>query len=232
MFKKLIFFYAFLLIWGFITPPIYAKPTLHDNATKDKYQAEHDALYRDIINRQKLTRQKSGWYFLGGFGVLDTIKDYQNKEVRNYLATLNLKTGVQSFFKKYVGVRGFFAWDLGGGRVNYQSHKDPTGSFFTMLSVGMDILMEFPLGSYKHYLGAFGGAGVAMVVYMDRQDFKFFKHAMYSGGLMIDGGLTLTLFLKHRLEWGFKILPTARMFSNSKRFETLPLFYMAYSYKF
>ncbi|AFI03609.1 outer membrane protein [Helicobacter cetorum MIT 00-7128] len=192
----------------------------------------HEALYKSIINRQRLTRKKSGWYFGTGFGVLDAIKDYQGKEVKNFIATLNLKTGVQSFFKRYVGVRGFFAWDLGTGKVNYQSHSDPTNSFFTMLSVGMDIIMEFPLGSYKYYLGAFGGAGGGVVVYADNENFKLIKHAAYAGGLTIDGGISLTLFLRHRIEWGFKILPTARMLSKSERFETSAMFYMMYNYKF
>ncbi len=197
-----------------------------------RHKKAHEALYKSIVNRQRLTRKKSGWYFLVGFGVLDAIKDYKGKEVKNFIATLNLKTGVQTFFKKYVGVRGFFAWDLGTGKVNYQSHKDPTNSFFTMLSVGMDIIMEFPLGSYKYYLGAFGGAGGGVVVYADNENFRLIKHGAYAGGLTIDGGITLALFLRHRIEWGFKILPTARMLSKSERFETSAMFYMSYNYKF
>ncbi len=42
--------------------------------------------------------KKSGWYFLGGFGAVEAIKDYQGQEMKDWIATLNLKTGVQSFF--------------------------------------------------------------------------------------------------------------------------------------
>ncbi|WP_041200220.1 outer membrane beta-barrel protein [Helicobacter pylori] len=230
-FKKSVYFYYFLIV-GLTASVLDATPIIRNNAPQKNYQEAHEKLYRSIINRQKLTRQKSGWYFLGGFGAVEATKDYQGKEVKNWIVTFNLKTGVQSFFKKYIGIRGVFAWDLGAGRVNYQRHKDPTNSFFNMFAVGLDIILEFPLGSYKHYLGAFGGAGGALAIYADRQDFKFFRHAVYSGGLVIDGGVTLTLFLKHRFEVGFKILPTARLLSDSKRFETSPLFYTAYSYKF
>ncbi|WRG51218.1 outer membrane protein [Helicobacter pylori] len=231
MFKKIIFLCVFL-IGGFAIPPLDAMPILRNKTPKKNYQEAHEKLYRSIINRQKLTRKKSGWYFLGGVGAVEAIKDYQGQEMKDWIATLNLKTGVQSFFKKYIGIRGVFAWDLGSGKVNYQSHKDSTNSFFTMLAVGLDVIMEFPLGSYKHYLGAFGGARGALVVYTDKQNFKFFKHSVVSGGLAISGGVMLTLFLRHRIELGFKILPTARLLSSSSRFETSPLFYAAYSYKF
>ncbi len=65
MFKKIIFLCVFL-IGGFVIPPLEAMPILRNKTPKKNYQEAHEKLYRSIINRQKLTRKKSGWYFLGG----------------------------------------------------------------------------------------------------------------------------------------------------------------------
>lgn len=37
-----------------------------------------------------------------------------------------------------------------------------------MFVVGLDVIMEFFLGSYKYYLGVFGGVRGVLVVYMDK----------------------------------------------------------------
>lgn len=112
MFKKIIFLCVFL-IGGFVIPPLEAMPILRNKTPKKNYQEAHEKLYRSIINRQKLTRKKSGWYFLGGVGAVEAIKDYQGKEMKDWIATLNLKTGVQSFFKNTSGSGGFLHGILG-----------------------------------------------------------------------------------------------------------------------
>ncbi|GAA7815952.1 hypothetical protein HpCOL199_04320 [Helicobacter pylori] len=98
-------------------------PILHDKTPKKNYQAAHEKLYRSIINRQKLTRKKSGWYFLGGFGAVEAIKHYQGKDMKDWIAMHNLTPCVQRCLKTEIGIRWVFAWQLGSGQVNNQNNK-------------------------------------------------------------------------------------------------------------
>ncbi|PAF42142.1 hypothetical protein BJI48_07420 [Helicobacter sp. 11S02596-1] len=186
-----------------------------------------------IRERQKLVRQKSGKYIGVGIGGFQVKKAYKEQNQISFPATLSLKGGVQTFFNKNIGIRGFFGLDMATGFINYEFAKDPSHSFYSMFSLGIDIIGEFPLTkSYKHFLGAFAGIGGGATIYADNENFSLFKHAITSAGIMIEGGVTLSLFVRHRFELGFKILPTAKQLLNSKKFETSLMPYVMYNYKF
>ncbi|PAF52339.1 hypothetical protein BKH44_02795 [Helicobacter sp. 13S00477-4] len=186
-----------------------------------------------IREKQKLIRAKSGQYVGVGIGGFEVKKDYNNQNQINTPMILSLKTGVQTFFNKNIGIRGFFGLDMGTGLLNYYFSKDPSKSFYSMLSLGIDMIAEFPLSrSYKHFLGAFVGIGGGATIYTDNDNFSLFKNAVYAAGLMIEGGITLSIFVKHRIEFGLKILPTSKSLLNNKRFETSLMPYVMYNYKF
>ncbi|PAF43353.1 outer membrane beta-barrel protein [Helicobacter sp. 11S03491-1] len=192
-----------------------------------------DSSIAQIRNKQELIRKKSGKYIGIGIGGVEIKKDYQNKSHTDSPAIFSIKSGVQTFFNKNIGIRGFFDLDMATGMLNYQWVNDPSRSFYAMFSLGIDMIGEFPLNrSYKHFLGFFGGLGGGGVIYTDNGNFSLFKDAIYTAGLMIEGGVTLSIFIKHRIEFGIKILPTVKTLLNSGRFETSLMPYIMYNYKF
>lgn len=186
-----------------------------------------------IREKQRLIRKKSGKYLGVGLGVFQITKTYNQKSQESLPAMLSLKTGSQTFFNKNIGIRGFFGLDMATGFVNYQLAKDPSSSFFTMISLGIDVIAEFPLTqSYKHFLGIFAGLGGGALIYADNENFKLIKKSIYTAGFLLEAGVTLDIFVKHRIEIGVKILPTSKTLLNNQNFQTSLMPYIMYNYKF
>lgn len=186
-----------------------------------------------IREKQRLIRKKSGKYLGVGLGVFQITKTYNQKTQTSLPAMLSLKTGSQTFFNKNIGIRGFFGLDMATGFVNYELAKDPSNSFFTMISLGIDVIAEFPLTqSYKHFLGIFAGLGGGALIYADNENFKLIKKSIYTAGFLIEGGVTLDIFVKHRIEIGVKVLPTSKTLLNNQNFQTSLMPYVMYNYKF
>lgn len=186
-----------------------------------------------IREKQRLIRKKSGKYLGVGLGVFQITKTYNQKSQESLPAMLSLKTGSQTFFNKNIGIRGFFGLDMATGFVNYQLAKDPSSSFFTMISLGIDVIAEFPLTqSYKHFLGIFSGLGGGALIYADNENFKLIKKSIYTAGFLLEAGVTLDIFVKHRIEIGVKILPTSKTLLNNQNFQTSLMPYVMYNYKF
>lgn len=186
-----------------------------------------------IREKQRLIRKKSGKYLGVGLGIFQITKTYNQKSQESLPAMLSLKTGSQTFFNKNIGIRGFFGLDMATGFVNYQLAKDPSNSFFTMISLGIDVIAEFPLTqSYKHFLGIFAGLGGGALIYADNENFKLIKKSIYTAGFLLEAGVTLDIFVKHRIEIGVKILPTSKTLLNNQNFQTSLMPYVMYNYKF
>lgn len=186
-----------------------------------------------IREKQRLIRKKSGKYLGVGLGVFQITKTYNQKSQESLPAMLSLKTGSQTFFNKNIGIRGFFGLDMATGFVNYQLAKDPSNSFFTMISLGIDVIAEFPLTqSYKHFFGIFAGLGGGALIYADNENFKLIKKSIYTAGFLLEAGVTLDIFVKHRIEIGVKILPTSKTLLNNQNFQTSLMPYVMYNYKF
>nr|SFZ71985.1 OMP190 [Helicobacter bizzozeronii] len=133
-----------------------------------------------------------------------------------------------------MGIRVFFSLDLATSKANWLFKATPSTSFFGRASAGFEIPREFSWPrSFKHFLGFYGGVGAGAVIYADRANFQIRnKQAIYDFGLVIQGGMVLTLYSKHRIEAGFKVLPTDKSAQDSKSFETSLMFNLMYLYKF
>ncbi|WP_382262334.1 outer membrane beta-barrel protein [Helicobacter baculiformis] len=202
-------------------------------AQESMWLKEQDT-YARLYNQRQQLKLKNGGYFGIGFGVISIKKDYKNTKLESFPVILSLKGGLQTFFKNYIGIRGFMALDLATSEVNWQSRFNPSDSFYGMASVGLEIPMEISLTrSYKHFLGVYGGIGLGAVLYADNANFSFRnKQFIYTAGLIAQGGITLTLYTKHRIEAGLKLLPTNKTLLASERFETSLMFHCMYIYKF
>lgn len=228
---------ALMLIFCHI---LYAQST-EDAPTQTQTEgSEKTKIYQDegygvarIREKQKLIRKKSGRYLGVGLGMFQVSKTYNDKTVQSIPAMLSLKTGSQTFFNKNIGIRGFFGLDMATGFVNYQFAKDPSNSFFAMVSLGIDVIAEFPLTqSYKHFLGGFVGLGGGALIYADNENFKLIKKSIYTAGFLVEAGITLDIFVKHRIEIGLKVLPTSKTLLNNQNFQTSLMPYVMYNYKF
>lgn len=205
---------------------------LNSVITQQNYDDEYYGITQ-IKERQMLITKKSGKYIGMGFGGVKIKKDYEEKVYVSPPVVLSLKTGAQTFFNKSIGIRGFFALDIASNVVSYKFSKDSNRSFYTLFSLGVDIITEFPLSkNSKHFLGAFVGLGGGVSFYMDSEDFNTFKTAIYTAGLLAEGGITLNIFVKHRIEFGVKALPDVKKRLNNRSFEISLMPYVMYNYKF
>ncbi len=169
---------------------------------------------KQIYQEQELIKKKSGTYF--GFGLgMSIMRLIRAQEPKPYSPPtpydpiiFSFQTGVQSFFTKNVGVRGFIALDTFGDEINYELKKTSYKSFFMMLSLGLDAIIEFALTQKnQHFLGFYAGAGIGGVIYGDNQSYSGFKNLYISGGFIVQGGVELTLAIRHRISLGIKITP-------------------------
>ncbi len=201
---------------------------------QEKMWLKEQDTYTRLYNQHKQLRLKNGGYFGMGFGMINIKKDYKNTKLKSFPAILSFKGGLQTFFQNYIGLRGFIALDLATSSVNWRAKYNPSNSFYGVASLGLEIPLEIHLTrSYQHFLGVYGGAGFGAVIYTDDADFSFKnKHVIYTAGLIVQGGITLTLYTKHRLEVGVKLLPTNKTLLASDRFETSLMFNCMYLYKF
>nr|SFZ73002.1 OMP523 [Helicobacter salomonis]SFZ73076.1 OMP1203 [Helicobacter salomonis] len=200
---------------------------------QERWLQEQDT-YTRLYNQYQQLKMKNGGYFGMGFGVINIKKDYKNTKLESFPAILSVKGGLQTFFRNYIGLRGFLALDLATSRVNWRSKYNPSNSFYGVVSIGLEIPLEISLShSYKHFLGLYGGVGMGAVLYADNANFSLKdKHFIYTAGLIAQGGITLTLYTKHRIELGVKLLPTNKTLLASERFETSLMFNCMYLYKF
>lgn len=186
-----------------------------------------------IKQRQALVYQKSGKYLSVGFGGVEIKKNNGEKNYVGLPMVFLIKTGVQTFFNKNIGVRGFFALDGASGALDYKLGSNSNRSFYAMFSLGIDVIMEIPLSrSYKHFLGLFLGLGGGASIYTNSGDFNAFKNAIYTAGLLAEGGITLNMFIQHRIEFGVKALPNVKKLLSNGNFEMSLMPYVTYSYKF
>ncbi|GMB91803.1 Predicted membrane protein [Helicobacter ailurogastricus] len=191
-------------------------------------------LYERLKNKQKQRKAKDGGFFGMGFGMIDIKKDTAQGKTQTFPVILSFKGGYQSFFSSLVGLKVFAALDLATSEVNWRFNKPRQDSFYGVASAGLEIPIEFSLTpSYQHFLGFYAGVGGGAVIYMDNGQFQLRnQQEIKTFGLIIQAGVALTLFSKHRIELGFKILPTNKTLLASDRFETSQMFNVVYLYKF
>ncbi|BCD49406.1 hypothetical protein NHP194004_08530 [Helicobacter suis] len=75
------------------------------------------------------------------------------------------------------------------------------------------------------------GVGAGFMIYMDNEQFQI-GNEVKAFGVVAQAGISLTLYSKHRIEAGFKILPTDKSLPDSKYFKTSEMFNIMYLYKF
>ncbi|WP_240328914.1 outer membrane beta-barrel protein [Helicobacter suis] len=187
-----------------------------------------------MYNKQKQLKAKNGGFFGGGLGTLSIKAGTNNSSPQNFPIVLSFKGGFQSYFNNSVGLKIFAALDLATSEANWQFNNPRTNSFFGMVSAGLSLPIEFSLTrSYQHFLGFYGGVGAGFMLYMDNEQFQIRnKEEVKAFGVVAQAGISLTLYSKHRIEAGFKILPTDKSLPDSKYFKTSEMFNIMYLYKF
>ncbi|WP_260321586.1 MULTISPECIES: outer membrane protein [unclassified Helicobacter] len=216
---------------------VWLTPTLQAQTDSKKFlkSLQKEArLYERLQNKQKQRRAKDGGFFGMGLGVIDIKKESKQGKSQTFPIVLSFKGGYQSYFSSFIGLRVFAALDLATSVVNWDFNKPPSNSFYGVVSAGLELPIEFSLTpSYQHFLGFYAGVGGGAVIYMDNDQFQMRnKQEIKTFGVIIQAGVALTLFSKHRIEVGFKILPTNKTLLASKRFETSQMFNVVYLYKF
>ena len=188
----------------------------------------------DVYAEQKLVSDKSGKYISFGLGV--PLMRALNPEKAPSLYTpilFSFKAGSQSFFTKNVGVRGFFAFDGYFDDINYQFQRSMIHSFYGMLSLGLDVVIEWAIShNNRYFLGFFAGAGFGAVIYTDNQNYNSFSKLFMKANIIVEGGVELTLAISHRIGFGVKLTPIQKDSAAPLIEQTDFLPFVFYSYKF
>ena len=190
---------------------------------------------KQIYREQIIVRQKSGKYFSIGFGTstIRTKRLLSRQVEENYAPiVLFIKGGVQSFFTKNVGIRGFFAFDTYSGP-NYTLKNLTPVPFFGFVSLGIDTIAEFAITkNQRNFLGGFFGIGFGATLFLEDATLKKSEKGMMSQGFIIEAGIELTLAIKHRIALGAKLTPIKNNISESVVARTDILPYLSYQYQF
>lgn len=152
-----------------------------------------------------------------------------------------IRSGVISYLDEYIGIRGYFAFDFTNDSLSpFTRQREEQNGTFIMLSLGMDILIDFFIDkNYRHTLGFFMGIGAGGLMYFDGQkglfvngSYKNAPNVLLTGNVMVQGGLSAVINYKNRIELGVRFLPTQSFLLNEDGITADYNFYVGYSYKF
>lgn len=152
-----------------------------------------------------------------------------------------IRGGVVSYLDDYIGIRGYFALDFTSDSLSpFERQRENQKGNFLMLSLGMDILIDFFIDkNYKNTIGFFMGIGAGGLMYFDLEkpmiqsgNITNAPVVILTGNIMVQGGISSIISYKHRIELGARFLPTQSFLLSSDGILADYNFYVGYSYKF
>lgn len=180
---------------------------------QDSAQSSCDDLCQAITKRTIVSKDKSAKYFGVGVGVslLNSSKGGNfniNNNVQSpytnpiIIPSFGVRMGAISFFNRYVGVRGFFGFDMGFG-----AHS----GMLTMISAGVDAIVEFPLSRRRQvFFGGILGMGADAYLYFDKKDYNHWGAMKKAGEVFMQVGFTTMLGIHNRVNLVYRFLPARR----------------------
>lgn len=172
-----------------------------------------DDLCQAITKRTIVSKDKSAKYFGVGVGasLLNSSKGGNfniNNNVQSpytnpiIIPSFGVRMGTISFFNRYVGVRGFFGFDMGFG-----AHS----GMLTMISAGVDAIAEFPLSRRRQvFFGGILGMGADAYLYFDKKDYNHWGAMKKAGEVFMQVGFTTMLGIHNRVNLVYRFLPARR----------------------
>ncbi|WP_299325704.1 hypothetical protein [uncultured Helicobacter sp.] len=172
-----------------------------------------DDLCQAITKRTIVSKDKSAKYFGVGVGasLLNSSKSGNfniNNNVQSpytnpiIIPSFGVRMGAISFFNRYVGVRGFFGFDMGFG-----AHS----GMLTMISAGVDAIAEFPLSRRRQvFFGGILGMGADAYLYFDKKDYNHWGAMKKAGEVFMQVGFTTMLGIHNRVNLVYRFLPARR----------------------
>lgn len=172
-----------------------------------------DDLCQAITKRTIVSKDKSAKYFGVGVGasLLNSSKGGNfniNNNVQSpytnpiIIPSFGVRMGAISFFNRYVGVRGFFGFDMGFG-----AHS----GMLTMISAGVDAIAEFPLSRRRQvFFGGILGMGADAYLYFDKKDYNHWGAMKKAGEVFMQVGFTTMLGIHNRVNLVYRFLPARR----------------------
>lgn len=195
-------------------------------------QVACDDLCQAVTERTAISRQKSGKYIGLGVGVslLSSAKGDGGISINNNIASpydnlipipsFGIRVGTMSFFNRYIGVRGFFGFDMGFGK-----HS----GMLTMLSLGIDAIAEFAVSKeHNVFLGGILGIGADAYLYYDQKDYNRWSRMKKAGEVFMQAGLTAMVGKYSRINLIYRFLPSRR----ASHFSPAGIVSLEYGFKF
>ena len=230
---------------GFLTVPSFTQEQTKQTApsiitpvtAKTPEQAE-------LLREASIMR--NGYYISGAFNIATLNRLYNGNRIRIISSGLGLRGGMVSYLDHYIGIRGYFGLDFASdglalavfGDDNFKGKPPRYHGTLVMASAGLDILVDFFLGrKYKHTLGFFIGVGAGALIYFDLRTPLVLSNGTKSnfawgGNVTVQGGFTMTVLYRHKIEMGLKLLPTQSLSMDNSGVTMDFNPYAAYSYKF
>ena len=190
-----------------------------------------DDLCQAITKRTIVSKDKSAKYFGVGVGasLLNSSKSGNfniNNNVQSpytnpiIIPSFGVRMGTISFFNRYVGVRGFFGFDMGFGK-----HS----GMLTMFSLGIDAIAEFAVSKeHNVFLGGILGIGADAYLYYDQKDYNRWSRMKKAGEVFMQAGLTAMVGKHSRINLIYRFLPSRR----ASHFSPAGIVSLEYGFKF
>lgn len=193
-------FFRFLLILSLFSLVVYAKQdedNLYDKKLENYMLKSQQKSLDKKTDLAKIAEEKNNFFLGVGLGATQFM---DNSFGVAYPLIYMLRGGYQKYLNNYIAgmrVYGEYLGAVSFDKSNYFLYQ--LGSF------NLDFLADVPLNSDKRYaIGVYGGLGMAWQSYQATQNFNGL-------GLSINLGISFTLDLKNKLEFGLKIPPFKTM---------------------
>ncbi|GMB96229.1 outer membrane beta-barrel protein [Helicobacter sp. NHP22-001] len=159
------------------------------------------------VANHKIAKEKSGFFLGGGYGFGTINESYNSQQAKSVALGIpeqqeifsvlpklsgaanmaNVELGYQQYFNPYFGARIYGDLLFIPGFANYTTLNDNTtsrgfgGFFYGLGSLNMDLLFDAPLEKQKkHFIGAYAGFGVGLMVLKDRC-YNAFRQVLQEG---------------------------------------------------
>lgn len=195
---------------------------------------------KQISLLRQANKERNGMYVMVALNMIPIQRLFNNKPFYVFSTGVGVRGGVISYIDDYIGMRGYFAIDFTNDNLSiFSTESNVYNGTFVMASLGLDIMIDFFIDkNYKNTLGFFAGIGAGAFIYFDTQNPIINSSSQgvikykSGGNVMVQCGFSASILYRHRIEVGFRFLPTQSLNVRQDGFLADYNPYVAYSYKF
>lgn len=221
---------------GYLQPLSTAQQQTDITVSRD--MGEQKTTPKELSLLRKANKERNGLYAMVVTNMIPIQRMLDNKPLYIFSMGMGVRTGVVSYLDKYIGMRGYFAFDFTNDKLSPLQHERANGTLL-MISLGIDMLIDFFIDkNYKNTMGFFAGIGAGAFIYFDTKTPIHISSTnkqttfIANGNVMVQGGFSAVFNYHHRIEIGVRFLPTQSLRVESDGIVADYNPYVAYSLRF